>query len=432
MTAGAASSSRRGWCPGVRRPMMTGDGLLVRVHPAGGVLTSAQARVIAQAARDHGNGHLDVTARGNLQIRGVREDTYDALVERLDEVGLIEPESDGPHRLTIVSPLAGIDRQDRFDPLALSESLEATAPKNLPAKICIAVDGGGSIPLDSVGADLHVKATEDPGSVAIGLASSSSIRWLGTTSLETAPRAVRAFLSSFAEMREAGRTEARRIHELEPGLSRELEASVELQPASFPCERASWPRAGMIDLGSGGQAILAALPFGRCDSTQLIRAADWSRNFSNNEIRLSFTRGLLLPGLAEEATRQIADEARLLGFILDESDPRLSVQACPGKPACAGAFVPTSADAARIAQAASHLFSPGMKVHLSGCGKGCAHPSSSDLTLVGREDGCYGVVVDGSSREEASSYLSIEDIMTRLSSLSVPGDIAHAFRKDPS
>ena len=63
--------SRRGWCPSLARPMPTGDGLLARVHPPLGRLTPAQARAVAPGARRFGNGHVDVTARANLQIRGV-------------------------------------------------------------------------------------------------------------------------------------------------------------------------------------------------------------------------------------------------------------------------------------------------------------------------------------------------------------------------
>ncbi len=67
--------ARRGWCPGLTRPMPTGDGLLARVHPPLGILTLDQARAVAEGARLFGNGHLDLTARANLQIRGVSEAT---------------------------------------------------------------------------------------------------------------------------------------------------------------------------------------------------------------------------------------------------------------------------------------------------------------------------------------------------------------------
>src|SRR4051794_29348776 len=87
----APPPTRRGWCPGVLTPMPTDDGLLVRLHPPAGALTADQARAVAGAARACGNGHLDVTGRGNLQIRGVRVESHPALVERLAAVGLVEP-----------------------------------------------------------------------------------------------------------------------------------------------------------------------------------------------------------------------------------------------------------------------------------------------------------------------------------------------------
>ena len=53
MSAHPVSERRRGWCPGVRRPMETGDGLLVRLHPFAGRLTADQAR--ARSPRLRGN-----------------------------------------------------------------------------------------------------------------------------------------------------------------------------------------------------------------------------------------------------------------------------------------------------------------------------------------------------------------------------------------
>src|SRR5215211_4260541 len=143
MSPAAVPPVRRGWCPGVLNPMPTGDGLLVRLHPSGGALTAAQARAVAAAARACGNGFLDVTGRGNLQIRGVREERHTALVERLGAVGLVEPIGAGPIRLTLVSPLAGLDPTDLIDARALAERIEveACAVQGLPAKTCVAVDG---------------------------------------------------------------------------------------------------------------------------------------------------------------------------------------------------------------------------------------------------------------------------------------------------
>jgi precorrin-3B synthase len=121
--------------------------------------------------------------------------------------------------------------------------------------------------------------------------------------------------------------------------------------------------------------------------------------------------------------------AHRLGFIVDAGDPRLSVLACPGKPACASARTPAHEDALRIADAAQSLLAAGMTIHVSGCPKGCAHPGTTDLTLVGCENGFYGVVLGGSSRDTAFVERSIEQIMARLSVLKHPGDLRRAFEE---
>lgn len=54
----------RGACPGLFRPMPTGDGLLVRLRPPAGRLSSAAAEAIATLAATHGNGAIDLGRRG--------------------------------------------------------------------------------------------------------------------------------------------------------------------------------------------------------------------------------------------------------------------------------------------------------------------------------------------------------------------------------
>lgn len=77
----------RGWCPGALRPMESGDGLVVRVRPPGGRLTAAQGRALAAAARIHGNGLIDLTARASLQLRGASAAGHAALVAELRAAG---------------------------------------------------------------------------------------------------------------------------------------------------------------------------------------------------------------------------------------------------------------------------------------------------------------------------------------------------------
>ncbi|PVE21413.1 precorrin-3B synthase [Microvirga sp. KLBC 81] len=427
MTA-VSTLMRRGWCPGVRRPMATGDGLLVRLHPLGGRLSVDQARLVADAARKHGNGHLDITGRGNLQIRGVRDETYPALLALLEREGLVELEGDGPNRLTVTSPLAGIDPLDRFDTFVLARAIEdkAHAIDGLSAKFVVAVDGGGSMPLDAIGADIHLLPVNESNMIAFGVPSSDGLQWIGATALARVPEAVADILSGYARMKKAGRTEARRLRDLERDLVRELADAAALEPTSPLCVRPPAPRAGILH-AKGGKAFLLALPFGRCGSAQLEQAAAWSERFGMGEVRLSFTRGILLPGLAESHLVTFLDEARRPGFITEAQDPRLSLLACPGKPDCASALTPAPVNALRIASACGPLLSQGATLHVSGCRKGCAHPSQADLTLVGRDDGRYDVIPNGSTQDATCLHLSIDNLMTRLLPLNTLDDLRCAF-----
>ena len=60
----------RGVCPGLSAPMETGDGLLARLLPNGPMPLDAFIG-LCEAARVHGNGIIEVSARGSLQIRGL-------------------------------------------------------------------------------------------------------------------------------------------------------------------------------------------------------------------------------------------------------------------------------------------------------------------------------------------------------------------------
>ena len=59
----------KGWCPTALRPMLSGDGLVVRIRPRGGRLSAAQALGIADLATRHGNGLIDLTGRANVFAR---------------------------------------------------------------------------------------------------------------------------------------------------------------------------------------------------------------------------------------------------------------------------------------------------------------------------------------------------------------------------
>jgi precorrin-3B synthase len=92
----------KGWCPSALRPMASGDGLVVRLRPRGGRLSSAQASRIANLSNRYGNGLIDLTGRANLQIRGVVAEGHEALIEALARLGLIDADAETESRRNIL------------------------------------------------------------------------------------------------------------------------------------------------------------------------------------------------------------------------------------------------------------------------------------------------------------------------------------------
>src|ERR1019366_6348542 len=149
---------RRGACPGLSAPMSTGDGLLVRLLPIGTMPLDAFAQLCA-AARTYGNGIVEVTARGSIQIRGLNAASAPRFAETVAALGIAAV--DGVPVLT--NALAGLETNEILDPSALAVDLRravahAALTASLAPKVSVVIDGGGALHLDELSADVRLRA----------------------------------------------------------------------------------------------------------------------------------------------------------------------------------------------------------------------------------------------------------------------------------
>ena len=93
-------------CPGVFAPHDAADGALARIRLPGGAIDAAALRAVAACADELGDGHLHLTSRGNLQLRGLSRSS--ALPARLMGAGLLPSATHERVRNILASPLAGI------------------------------------------------------------------------------------------------------------------------------------------------------------------------------------------------------------------------------------------------------------------------------------------------------------------------------------
>jgi precorrin-3B synthase len=211
----------------------------------------------------------------------------------------------------------------------------------LRPKFCIAVDGGGVLPLN-FRADITVRLAR-PSQPALS------------------PEQERALLVTLP--RGGGGAGKRGSHAFEP---------VGFHPYA----------------GASRGAFGVGVPFGQTDCGTLTALASLAECWSDGLLRVTPWRVLMLGAVRRADATRLADVAAALNLISDPRDPRLRAFACIGSNGCSSGTVPARADAARLAAAGFEG-----TLHVSGCAKGCAHPGAATITMVG-DAGRYRIVRD--------------------------------------
>ncbi|WP_310961189.1 nitrite reductase [Nocardioides terrisoli] len=153
-----AHRDRRDRCPGLLRPWPADDGLLVRLRLVGGRVPAVALRSVAEVAERFGDGHVHLTTRANLQIRGLPVDhgavRADAL-GAIESTGLVPTRTHELVRNVMVSPQTGLagGRADLRPVAAELDRLLCASPRlgDLPGRFLFVLDDGRGDVLDRSG-----------------------------------------------------------------------------------------------------------------------------------------------------------------------------------------------------------------------------------------------------------------------------------------
>ncbi|PWC39065.1 precorrin-3B synthase [Azospirillum sp. TSO35-2] len=444
---------RRGTCPGVLAPMEVGDGFLLRVRVPAGALPADHARRIAELGDRYGNGLIDLSHRGNLQVRGVSSEGIGPVTDALRAMGYVADDAASEAvRNVLCSPTAGLDPCG-VDVRPVARTLDVRLAEDsvlhrLPPKFGWLVCGGGLGHLADSSTDVRFDAL-DGGRFQVSLGGTlAQAAPLGLCRAEdvadVASALGRAFLDLRAEQPEPPRRMAGLVAAIgvEPFILRLSTPISPLPPAfaqtKFALSRQADQRSAesgerikvrgthLMDIFGGAEpphpnllpreekeisvGKVVAFPFGRLTCATLSALASVC-----TEIRITPWRALLLvdPTADAEAT------ARARGAILSHTDRRLKLTACSGVRGCDVGTTDTHATALAIAERAGPLLDRVRMVHVSGCAKGCAHPGAADVTLTAR-DGLYDVAVNAKPGDAPlRAGLSPDDAIACVAGLSV-------------
>jgi precorrin-3B synthase len=349
-------------CPGALQVHQAADGALVRVRLPGGMMTAAQLATLSSVSSRFGSGTLELTSRGNVQLRGITDVTAaEAIVPLLTQAGLLPSTTHERVRNIVASPLSGraggmVDLRPLVGELDAAICAEPRLAE-LGGRFWFSLDDGRA-DVSGLGADVGAHALDD--GVALLLAGrDTGVR----QAVANVAQSLVALAVRFIEVR----GKAWRVNELAD--LAELLPGAEVGAAFPPVTK---PPVGWIGQDDGQVALGAAVPLG-------ILPARVAEYLAAIEAPLVVTpwRSVLVfdldEGVADTALRVLAP----LGLVFDEHSPWLSVSACTGSPGCEHSAADVRADAAASLDADSAVHR-----HFVGCERACGSPPVGQVLVA--------------------------------------------------
>lgn len=354
-------------CPGALQVHQAADGGLARIRLAGGMITAAQLEALAHAAAEFGSPAMELTSRGNIQVRGIHDEA--GLAAAVDSAGLLPSASHERVRNIVASPLSG--RSGGLgDVRDIVRDLDSGLQKRpdlakLPGRFWFGVDDGrGDISGLAPDASTHLLSPDTAAVLVAGR--DTGVRIAATQAADTLLTLAQAFL--------AIRGNCWRTSELDDTVDLLTRAGLHAtEPPGATWSPVDAPPVGWITQDDGRIALGAAVPLGVLQA----RTAEFVAAITAPVVVTPW-RSLLIcdleEGIADTSLRVLAP----LGLIFDEHSPWLSISACTGSPGCAKSLADVRSDAATAAESGE----PGGRRHFVGCERACGSPSVGEVLVA--------------------------------------------------
>ena len=359
-------------CPGALQVHQAADGALARIRLPGGMIEAYQLEALALVADRFGSSAMELTSRGNVQIRGVTDPA--ALADAIADAGLLPSSSHERVRNVVASPLTGRSGGNA-DVRGLVRDLDAAIQASatladLPGRFWFGVDDGrGDVSGLSADVGAHLLDAETAALLVAGVDTGIRTRDVVPALIGLAEEFTRVRGSAWrtAELTDTDLLLTGQTGAVEPG-------------ARWPT--VTRPPVGWIQQHDGRVTLGAAVRLGVLDA----RVAEYLAAIGAPMVITPWRSVLvcdLEDGVADAALRVLAP----LGLVFDDGSPWLDVSACTGSPGCAHSLADVRRDAARAVNgddgdADADAGTPGVHRHFVGCERACGSPSTGEVLVA--------------------------------------------------
>ena len=364
----------QGWCPSFVKPAIAKDGILLRIAPDNGFLSFQDSLILCNLSITYGNGLIDLTNRGKLQIRGIREASLDNIRNILEKNKIVRNDNNN----IIISPFWKKNDKNAFYYKKLKD-IHLLLP-TVSDKFSIAIDLGLNPVLSNISADIRLELSKNDDMIIRADGNKLGKKVNSENILENI-----LLLSNFFSKNFSNKNRRMSSIILENSLPDDWSQT-------YPREFQMPSMKAISKIG-----VYYGTKFGR------IIANDFKNILmSSNPDKVRFTPYKTF--ILEKGSKVLDNN-----FINNLQTPENNIHACPGIFSCSASSIDTHEIANKLLKLTNKT------VHVSGCIKGCAYSKNADITLVGNK-GLIDVIYEGKSTDKPHlKTLSKEKVLQKVS-----------------
>ncbi|MGC6583254.1 MAG: NirA family protein [Akkermansiaceae bacterium] len=393
------------------------ESYMMRARIPGCKLSAHQFRGFARMSRDWGGGYVDITTRGNLQIREIQPENTVNILNTLVDLGLTSRGSGADNvRNITATPTTGFDKDELLDVMPYAKAMHHAILNNrdlygMPRKFNISYDSGGAISVCADTNDIAFYAvtldekTEDldPGVYfrvqLCGItghkqfASDTGLLVTPEESIAVSSAILRVFIENGDR---TNRKKARLKYLVDdwgiPKFLGEVQKKLAFPLRYVSADRCTKqaPKAKHGHIGTykqkdGKNYLGVVIPVGRMTADTVEKIADIAEEYGEGEIRLTAWQNLLIPHIPDKKLADAQASIKAAGLAYASTTVSGGLVACTGNTGCkyAAANTKTNAiDLGKYLEERVELDQP-INIHLTGCHHSCAQHYIGDIGMMG-------------------------------------------------
>ncbi|HDR7586082.1 ferredoxin--nitrite reductase [Bacillus mycoides] len=395
----------------LQRPKEAGY-FMMRVNIPSGIITNAQAEVLASIAEDYGRDVLDITTRQAIQFHWLEIGQIPDIFKRLARVGLSSAGACGDITRNITgNPLAGIDANELFDTTSIVKEIydyfqHNEEFSNLPRKFKMSISSNiynsANAEINCVAftpATKEINGEEKVGfHIKIGGGLSARPYLAEELDVFVLPEEVKAVSIAIATIfRDFGYREKRHLARLkflvaDWGAEKFKEKLVEYTgPLQSKGESAlkGWNAGYFYGVQDQKQAGLKYVgfnvPVGRLHAEEMFEIARIAKKYGNGQIRTCNSQNFIIPNVPPENVAGLLSEPLFEAISANPKSFIGHAVSCTGIEYCNLALVETKERLRKIAEYLDTQIALDVpvRIHMVGCPNSCGQRQIADIGLQG-------------------------------------------------